>query len=116
MIESKERKSAFLREVIRTLGLPDSRVETNRFETVAEQPGFSGTADFVTVRAVKADQELVETVGKLLKPGGELLMFRPAHGAAPDPAGFERLRTVPLVDTPPSFLSVYRRLFHVEQG
>ena len=32
MIESKERKSMFLREAIRTLGLADSSVENDRFE------------------------------------------------------------------------------------
>jgi 16S rRNA (guanine527-N7)-methyltransferase len=115
MVESKERKSAFLREAIRTLGLHASRVETDRFESIAEQTEFAAAADYVTVRAVRADQDLVNTVGKMLKPRGQLLMFRPAHSAAIDPAGFERVITVPLVETPPSFLSVYRRLFHVEQ-
>lgn len=115
MVESKERKSAFLREAARTLGLPDTQVETNRLEVVAENPSFSGTADFVTVRAVKADEELLTAVSRLLKPGGQLLMFRPAHSPSADPKGFERLSTVPLIDTPQSFLSVYRRLFHVEQ-
>jgi 16S rRNA (guanine527-N7)-methyltransferase len=115
MIESKERKSAFLREAIRSLNLQEAQVETDRFEVIAKQTEFAMAADFVTVRAVRADQDLIDTVGKILKPQGQLLMFRPAHTASADPSGFERLVTVPLVDAPPSFLTVYRRLFHVEQ-
>ena len=115
MIESKERKSAFLREAIRALGLADTSVETNRFETVATAPRFIGTADLVTVRAVKADPELFKIAETMLKEGGRLFLFRPAHSPSPDPAGFERVATFPLLDEPQSFLSVFKRLFHVEQ-
>ena len=38
MIESKERKSAFLREAIRVLGLTSATVRTERFEIVATHP------------------------------------------------------------------------------
>ena len=114
MIESKERKSAFLREAIRALGLTDSCVETGRFEAASATAEFSGKADIVTVRAVKADTELFETARQLLKNGGRLLLFRPAHSASADPPGFERVNTVPLIDSPQSFLSIYRRVFHVE--
>ena len=110
MIESKERKSAFLREAIRALGLEHTAVETERFELAAAKPEFMGTGDIVTVRAVKADAELFEVAGKLLKAGGQLLLFRPAHSASVDPPGFTRVNTFPLIDSPQSFLSVYRRL------
>jgi 16S rRNA (guanine527-N7)-methyltransferase len=109
MIESKERKSAFLREAIRVLGLTNTLVETGRFEAAAARPQYCGTADIVTVRAVKADLELFETVRTMLKDGGRLLLFRPAHSASDDPSGFKRETTVPLIDQPQSFLSVYRR-------
>src|SRR3954447_20549562 len=55
MIESKERKGAFLREAVRVLGLENAKVETSRFEDIAGTPEFSGVADLVTVRAVKLD-------------------------------------------------------------
>jgi 16S rRNA (guanine527-N7)-methyltransferase len=115
MIESKERKSAFLREAIRALGLVDTIVETGRFELSAATPEFAGAGDIVTVRAVKTDRELFETAGLLLKNDGQLLLFRPSHSATPDPAGFQRVATAPLVDSPQSFVCVYRRMFHVEQ-
>jgi 16S rRNA (guanine527-N7)-methyltransferase len=110
MIESKERKSAFLREAIRALGLLDAAVETERFEVVSSRAEQEGMADFVTARAVKADLVLFEAAGRILKDEGRLLLFRPAHSPSADPAGFERVNTVPLTDSPPSFLSIYRRV------
>ena len=107
MIESKERKSAFLREAIRALGLADASVETERFEVAAAKPQFSAVADIVTVRAVKADAELFETAGRMLKEGGRLFLFRPAHSASADPTGFRRVNTFPLLDEPQSFLTTF---------
>jgi 16S rRNA G527 N7-methylase RsmG len=109
MVESKERKSAFLREVARTLGLAGTVVLTARFEEVATSPEYLGKVDLITVRAVKTDHDLFETAGKLLSPSGHLLLFRPAHAASADPHGFRRLSTVPLIESPQSFLSVYQR-------
>jgi 16S rRNA (guanine527-N7)-methyltransferase len=115
MVESRERKSAFLREAIRALGLADVSVETARFESIADRPGFANSADLITVRAVRTDDQLFDSASQLLKNGGNLLMFRPPHSPGPDPMGFKRVLTVPLIDVPQSFLTVYRRVFHVEQ-
>jgi 16S rRNA (guanine527-N7)-methyltransferase len=115
MVESKERKSAFLREAIRALGLVETSVETGRFETIAAKSTVTSSVDFVTVRAVRTDDQLFESAGRMLKNGGLLLMFRPPHSPSPDPAGFRQVSTVPLIDVPQSFLTVYRRVFHVEQ-
>ena len=109
MVESKERKSAFLREATRALGLVDTDVVTGRFEELAEDPQRVSRADLITIRAVKADVELYRVAGRLLRPGGELLMFRPARATSTDPDGFERATTVQLVETPSSFLTVFVR-------
>lgn len=116
MIEAKERKSAFLREAIRTLGLVDAFVATERFEVAASKIEYLGRGDIVTVRAVKADTALFETAGRLLKDNGRLLLFRPAHAASADPLGFVRVTTILLIDSPQSYLTVYRRMFHVEHS
>lgn len=117
MVESKTRKAAFLREAARAVGLADSAtVLAERFEEVAQDAVYAGTADVVTVRAVKTDSELFSVAGQLLRPGGRLCLFRPAHDPSPNPSGFERISTVPLIDTPAAFLSSYRRVFHVEQS
>jgi 16S rRNA (guanine527-N7)-methyltransferase len=115
MVESKERKSAFLREAIRALSLAGGDVLTSRFEDVAAQSP-EACADLVTVRAVRTDEALFSSASLMLKNGGHLLMFRPAHSPTPDPPGFLRERTLQLTDgPPPAFLSIFRRVFHVEQ-
>ena len=111
MVESKERKGAFLREAVRALRLGDTSVETERFEILAGKSAFSSSADLITVRAVRTDDQLFESAAHMLKDGGQLLMFRPAHSPSPDPIGFKRVATVPLIDLPQSFLTVYRRVF-----
>jgi hypothetical protein len=116
MIEAKERKSAFLREVIRTLALENTDVATQRFEDAAMSTEYAGRGDLVTVRAVKATPSLFDTAGRLLRNGGHLLWFRPAHEPSADPIGFQRTATVLLLESPKSFLSVYRRVFHVEHS
>jgi 16S rRNA (guanine527-N7)-methyltransferase len=115
MIESKTRKAAFLREAIRAIGISDADVLSERFEDVAVAPRGSGRADLVTVRAVKPNPGLFDTARLLLKDGGRLLLFRSAHSAGSDPEGFNRLDTVKLIDDPPTHLSTYCRVFHVEQ-
>jgi 16S rRNA (guanine527-N7)-methyltransferase len=117
MIESKERKSAFLREALRCAGLAHTAsVLTERFEVVAEIADHAHSADIVTVRAVKTDGQLFETAAQLLKADGRLFLFRPAHDAGADPGGFGRESTVRLIESPATFLSSYRRVFHVEQS
>jgi 16S rRNA (guanine527-N7)-methyltransferase len=114
MVESKGRKAAFLREVIRAIHLPDAAVLNERFEEVAKR-SEAERADLVTVRAVKTDQVLFETAGQMLRDGGRLLLFRPAHAAERDPVGFQRVTTVKLTEEPSTHLCSYKRVFHVEQ-
>ena len=117
MIESKSRKGAFLREAVRELGLSGSAaVLDERFEDVACQPRYRQSADLVTVRAVRADDELFGVAAELMRPDGKLHLFRPAHDVSPDPPGFTRTATVRLNDSPSAFLSSYKRVFHVEQS
>src|SRR5262249_1392955 len=63
MVEAKERKTAFLREAVRTLGL-NARVQCARFEDLADE--FSESIGLVTVRAVRRDRRLFETVAEFL--------------------------------------------------
>jgi 16S rRNA (guanine527-N7)-methyltransferase len=111
MIESKERKGAFLREAVRVLELPDALVETERFEVSAVAPEHVASADLVTARAVRIDAEFLQTACRILKSGGQLFLFRPAHSPSSDPVGLKRIDTFPLIDAPPpSFLTVFRRI------
>ena len=75
MVESKQKKAAFLRECIRHLTLTQTTVESARFEELLERPGYQRSADVVTLRAVKADPGLLAGVQAFLKPGGLLFLF-----------------------------------------
>ena len=76
MVESKTRKSVFLREVVRTLGLKDAEVVTARFEELLAQPDLHEAHDLVTVRAVRIESRMLLTLQAFAKPGGHLLLFR----------------------------------------
>lgn len=75
MVESKHKKAAFLREAVRLLSMTHTTVEATRFEELLKRPGFRGAADVVTLRAVKVDPVVLETVQQFLKPGGLLFLF-----------------------------------------
>jgi 16S rRNA (guanine527-N7)-methyltransferase len=113
MVESKGRKVAFLREAIRALDLRSVDVDHARIEDISVAK--EGTANLVTVRAVRGDEILLKSAGALLRPRGRLLWF-----------GFGRteltgldLRPVArhqLLDQESSTISIFERMFHVEQG
>jgi 16S rRNA (guanine527-N7)-methyltransferase len=75
MVEARERKTAFLREAVSTLGLPDARVLTTRIESVSDGR-LRGAVDIVTARAVRFDADITASAATLLKPGGHLVIFR----------------------------------------
>ncbi len=75
MVESKARKSAFLREALRQLDLPGS-VETSRFEELLARPEFHESFNFLTVRAVRTERSTLLGFQAFVKPGGRLLLFR----------------------------------------
>jgi 16S rRNA (guanine527-N7)-methyltransferase len=72
LLEPRARRWAFLREATRRLDRSDVEVSRSRCED------FAGRASTVTVRAVGLDLSIA---GRLLEPGGELLVF----GGLPDP-------------------------------
>ncbi len=76
MIEAKVRKSAFLREAVRTLGL-DAQVLTNRYETLLADPAMHEFADILSLRAVRVDVRTLVGLQAFVKPGGRFFLFRP---------------------------------------
>lgn len=76
MVESKVRKSAFLREAVRTLELK-AQVQTQRFETLLAEPGMHEFADTLSLRAVRVDAKILVGLQAFLKPGGRMFLFRP---------------------------------------
>ena len=95
LVESNGKKARFLREAVRTLGLPNVRVEEARIEAVAAPGAF----DAITARALATLPRILELGGHLLAPGGRLLAMK---GAVPDdeiaalPPGWRVERVEPL--------------------
>lgn len=82
MVESKVRKSAFLRDAVRQLGLTGADVENSRFENLLTRPDLHEGADIVSVRAVRPDRQLWNTVLAFLRPTGRVFWFGSAGLAA----------------------------------
>lgn len=85
MVEVKVRKSVFLRQVARTLGLDHTQVETSRFEELLARPDLHESLDVVTVRAVKLDIPTLLGIQAFLKPAGFLLNFTSGEDVVPSP-------------------------------
>jgi len=93
MVESRGRKAAFLREVIREIPLSRAAVVESRFEQLE---GLAGTADLVTARAVKTDSVFFKAASALLRAGGHLATLGP-EPEAPVGDAFEQIPSLKLV-------------------
>ena len=112
MVESKARKSAFLREAIRELDLSRTTVENARFEELLARPELHEAADVVSLRAVRVEARILMGLQAFLKPGGWFLLFRSA--ARPDvaaqvPPPLAWVATHPLVESLRSSLVILEK-------
>jgi 16S rRNA (guanine527-N7)-methyltransferase len=107
MIEARERKAAFLREAVRTLGVT-ADVEIGRFEETARQR--PGTAGLVTARGVRVDAAFGVAAAKLLCSHGILALFGSEIRRADVIDGFDGVSTVELLAGPGHVLRVLRRV------
>lgn len=100
MVESKTRKSVFLREVIRVLGLSNASVITARFEALLAQPHLHEAHDLLTLRAVSTDSRVLQTLQAFVRPGGHVFLFRAGGSDASDVTPLLSWKsTVPLIQT-----------------
>jgi 16S rRNA (guanine527-N7)-methyltransferase len=85
MVEVKARKSAFLREAVRSLGLERTAVETSRYEELLARPELHETFSLLSLRAVRVEARTLLTLLAFVKPGGVLFLFRgPSGPDSPD--------------------------------
>jgi 16S rRNA (guanine527-N7)-methyltransferase len=107
MVESRVRKSVFLREALLAVRLK-GEVRTERFEKFA--PTHPRGFDLVSVRAVRMDPGLLEAMTLTLAPKGRVFWF---HEAGQLPSDSAQLRWEPpqlLVPSLKSVLSVGHRI------
>ena len=114
MIESKTRKAAFLREVVRVLGLSDVGVENQRFEELADRTDPQ-TIDLVTVRAIKSDRSVFAAIQRVLSPIGRVFMFHSPTSKLNASPSLRLVETIDLGTTSNARLSIWKPVFHVEQ-
>jgi 16S rRNA (guanine527-N7)-methyltransferase len=111
MVEVKARKSAFLREAVRQLGLRGAFVETSRHEELLARPELLEKFDLLSLRAIRVEPKILMTLQAFIRPGGQLLLFRgpagPEHLQVIHPLAWES--THPLVETLQSRLSILRK-------
>lgn len=100
MVEVKVRKSAFLREAIRTLGL-NAQVLTSRYEALLADPAMHEFADILSLRAVRIDARTLAGIQAFVKPKGRFFLFRPV-GPVADleiPPTLALAEAIPLVES-----------------
>ena len=91
LVDSQRRKCAFLERAVATLGLANAEVACARAEELAETD-----RDVVTARALAALPVLCEYAAPLLAPGGVLVAWKGAVGAAEDADGLAAAATLGL--------------------
>lgn len=100
MVEVKVRKSAFLREAVRTLDLR-AQVLTSRFEALLADPAMHEFADILSLRAVRVDAKTLAGLQAFVRPKGRFFLFKP-EGPVTDndiPPTLAVADTVPLVES-----------------
>jgi len=112
LVESRTRKAAFLREVVRILKLRDTEVANVRFEDFS--PGVDRMARLVTVRAVRPDRALFGVAARLLVIGGRLLLFGKPLGQLGHHE-FQAEGSAAPTEASGGIVTSYKRVFHVEQ-
>ncbi len=80
MVEAKARKSAFLREAVRHLGLEGVQVETARYEELLARPELHEAHHVVSIRAVRTEARVLTSLQAFLSPGGIIMLFRGPSG------------------------------------
>ena len=112
MVESKVRKSVFLREVARALEMPHADVATSRFEALLASPELHEAHDVLTVRAVRVEPRVLMTLQVFVRPNGQLFLFRGSSGTStPDTvtAPLSWRATYPLIESLQSRLVVLEK-------
>lgn len=87
MVESKTRKAAFLREVVRALELDRTDVDAVRFEELLARPSLHEAMDVVTMRAVRVDRKTMTELQSFVRQSGFIFLFGTAAAKATEFAG-----------------------------
>jgi 16S rRNA (guanine527-N7)-methyltransferase len=88
LIDSHGRRTAFLSDAVRRLGLEDRvSVRQDRAEVAGRDPELRGHFDGVLARSFGRPAVVAECAAPLLRPGGWLIVSEPPAHSPDDPAG-----------------------------
>jgi 16S rRNA (guanine527-N7)-methyltransferase len=112
MVESRARKSVFLREAIRALDMEDADVAQSRFESLLSRLELHEAHDLLTIRAVRVEPRVLMRLQAFVRPGGQLFLFRSSISDAAEPISppLSWVATHPLVHALQSSLVVVRKV------
>ena len=94
LLEATGKKTAFLREVLAELELPDVAVHTGRAEDLAHEASMRGAFDVVLARGVAKLAALVEVTLPFLRVGGVLVAHKSATAEAEAKAAAKAVRVL----------------------
>ena len=94
LLEATGKKTAFLRELIAELELPDVAVHTGRAEDLAHEASLRGAFDVVLARGVAKLAALVEVTLPFLRVGGVLVAHKSATADAEAIAAAKAVRVL----------------------
>ena len=75
LVEPKSKKVAFLRHIIGTLSLNDSRVKPQTIEDFEKSNKNKNTYDYVLAKAIKPES-VIPSVLSMLEPNGRVCLYR----------------------------------------
>jgi 16S rRNA (guanine527-N7)-methyltransferase len=119
MVEVKTRKSVFLREAARELGLADAVVITARHESLLSDRSLHDAFDLLSVRAVRVEARVFAEFQTFVRPGGKLFHFRSAAETSPlllPPLQLEDVHSLGGASNGQLLVITKTQVFHVEHG
>jgi 16S rRNA (guanine527-N7)-methyltransferase len=91
LLDSHGRRTAFLNDAVRRLGLEHRvSVRQDRAEVAGRDPGLRGSFDGVLARSFGRPAVVAECAAPLLRPGGWLIVSEPPATSPADPPGDPR--------------------------
>ena len=113
LVESNQRKSAFLREAVRHLGLTSAAVSTVRVEELSSD---TAPSTLISIRAVRPEEDLFRRLRAFLAPDGTIALLTSVRATVSPMAGLALTATLPLIESRGSVVQLFKSTGNVPRG